>query len=436
MKKTTLAIGGILLISLITSASYYFQQFTTDTWSQKANVVAPQATTVSTFPCSTHTATNCDQSAPTETILDHDPISIGKSLANNHCSGEGVTQPLSHLPMNPSDFSLIIPYGLMVGGHVTPIDHQYFTPRDYHSAINSYPVYAMADSTIVSIQERSNTTLPATEYNIRFSVSCTFLYYYDLVTGLAPEIKELYEASKVGHTTVVIPVRAGQLIGYIGGRTLDFAVYDTTKPLSGFVIPEHYHERWKRYVADPLHYYTEEVKQLALSRYVRSTEPISGKIDYDIDGRLIGNWFLKGTNGYGDGSRGEDYFKGHLAFAPNHLDPSRSMVSIGSLYKKVSDDAHMQHVISNNDVSPELVSIESGLVKYDLTNWSYILDNGSRWDNNSIASSIKVSTKNSAHFGCVLVQMMDQRTIKFELFVGKKASTVNGFTDQALIYER
>ena len=59
-----------------------------------------------------------------------DAIKAGKQLSNNRCSGQGATK-LTQLPMKQDDYSVILPYGLMVGGHVTPIDHQYFSPRDY-----------------------------------------------------------------------------------------------------------------------------------------------------------------------------------------------------------------------------------------------------------------------------------------------------------------
>ena len=58
-------------------------------------------------------------------------------------------------------------------------------------------------------------------------------------------------------------MKEGQLIGKIGKQTLDFAVWDTEKPLSGFVIPEHYErEPWKIYTANPFDYFTDEIKKI------------------------------------------------------------------------------------------------------------------------------------------------------------------------------
>lgn len=210
----------------------------------------------------------------------------GRDLCGGKCTGNGPAL-LTAAPMRPEDFSIIVPYGSVVGGHVTPIDHQYFAPADFNSPRDAYEVYAMADSRLVEIQPRTNER--GTEYRMVFSVTCTFLYYYDLVTSLAPDIKAVYDRSDRGR--VDIRVKSGQLVGRIGGQTLDFAVWNTEKPLSGFIVPDHYKaEPWKIFTADPPDYYAPDLKALVLSRSVRTDEPLSGRIDYDVDGRLIGNW--------------------------------------------------------------------------------------------------------------------------------------------------
>src|SRR3990167_2943199 len=364
-------------------------------------------------------------------------IKAGQQLTNNQCQGKGVPYKLSESPMKPEDFIIVIPYGLMVGGHVTPIDHQYFSPADYKSKPDTYEVRAMADSTLVEIGSRARPF--GQEYRLVFTISCTFLYYYDLVTSLTPDIKKIYDEanSNTGSRKPInIKLKAGQVIGRIGGQTLDFAVWGTTKPLSGFVVPEHYsYEAWKLYTADPLDYYTDDLKKFILSRYVRTVEPISGKIDYDVDGRLIGNWFREGTNGYeGDRSRGhEGYWSSHLAFAPNLYDPDWFEISIGDYVTQKSGEGS-QFVTPNNSPQPKDVSVETGLVKYDLRQFSYMAD-GKFWDQNSIAKNITISP-NQENFGCAAVQMLEARKIKFEAFKNMSCDGVSGFTNTAKIYTR
>src|SRR3989344_5050634 len=92
-------------------------------------------------------------------------LKAGKSLSNNKCYGSGPAV-LTNSPMEPEDFSIIIPYGAVIGGHVTPIDHQYFAPSDRNTPPDAYEVYAMADSRLVEIGTRTNSVLGSTEYRL------------------------------------------------------------------------------------------------------------------------------------------------------------------------------------------------------------------------------------------------------------------------------
>ncbi|HSX18476.1 MAG TPA: hypothetical protein VLE51_03925 [Candidatus Saccharimonadales bacterium] len=359
---------------------------------------------------------------------DDKAIKAGRMLSNNNCSGSGETT-FTHLPMNADDFSLLIPYGLTVGGHVTPIDHQYFQPTVFQSAKDTYPVYAMADAKITDVEVHPPENGSLGRIRLVFSVSCTFFYYYDLVTSVQPGIDKDH---------LPISVKAGQLIGHIGGQTLDFAVWNTKKPLSGFVNPVSYDgEAWKIYTADPFPYYTPALRQIVESKDSRTAEPIAGKIDYDIDGKLIGNWFEKSTGGYGGNSTSHDpnYFKTHLSFAPDLYDPSYFRVSIGSLYNQVQNQSDMQHVTLTNSPDPKDVDVSRGLVKYDLVGWDYIKNGGSSWDQMAVAKEVKLKPKSNV-FGCGIVQMTAARELKFEVFVGKQCSSISSFDSAAKTYTR
>lgn len=351
------------------------------------------------------------------------PIEAGEQLSASHCQGEGIPYKLSVSPMKVADFNHIEPYGLMIGDHVTPIDHQYFSPTIFHSPKDTYEVYAMADSKIVSIE-----THP-TRIRLIFSVSCTFFYYYDLVTSLEPEINE---------KKLPISVKAGQLIGRIGGQTLDFAVWDTTKPLKGFIIPEHYQaESWKIYTQDPLEYYTDELKAQILSKYVRTTEPRSGKIDYDIDGKIIGNWFEVGKIGYAGEATdpSKEYWKGHLSIAPNAYDPTAFIISVGYL-TDAQVSPNNQFSVPRNAPDPATVEVENGLIKYELKRWQDLKTDGTRWDHMSYAKDIKLDNENFPVEGCALVQLVEPRKLKFEVFLKESCSSISGFSAQARTYER
>lgn len=357
---------------------------------------------------------------------------LGKSLSNGKCVGNEKRQ-LTTLPMKLEDFSMIIPYGLVVGDHVTPIDHQYFSPTVFRSPRDTYEVRAMADSVLVDIQPRRKPDY--TEYRLVFSISCRLFYYYDLVTSLSSDIRAVVAKTPAEgqRYAVNIPVKAGQVIGKIGGQTLDFAVWDTDVTLPGFVVPEQYQEeRWKAHTVDPLNYYTDDLKKQALSKYIRTVPPVSGKIDYDIDGKLVGNWFLEGTNGYQGLKRQslEGYSKTHLAIVPNHLDPSVTMISFGDFGGRFG-----QFAAAKGATNPTTVSVETGPVKYELFDVSYTKQNGEPWNRVTFATNITASVGGPA-LGCVLFQLQDRRTLKTEAFPSADCRSVSGFSAKAALYER
>lgn len=368
-------------------------------------------------------------SSKTSEVKPDKAVEAGKSLTGSKCEGTGEAT-FTHLPMNANDFSVLIPYGLMIGGHVTPIDHQYFSPTIFNSPRDKYPVYAMADATITDIQQRI--TDRGVEYRLIFAHSCTFLYYYDLVTSLTGKTKEAYESKNVN-----LKVKAGEQIGAIGGQTLDFAVWNTKRTLSGFVNPDSYKgEAWKIYVDNPSPYYTPALRKIVEAKNPRVAKPTEGKIDYDVDGKLIGNWFEKGTGGYSGNSRGGDpnYSKTHLAFAPDLYDPSHFIISIGSLY--ASHPNNMQHATLTNSPNPKDVGTKTGIVKYNLVDWFYTKNDGSTWDRMSTAKGIKLQPTSSMIFGCAIAQLVDKGTLKFEVFPGKSCSDVSGFDSAAKTYTR
>lgn len=369
---------------------------------------------------------------PIREIVKNSLVGFNRSdLSSGKCQGQDKPR-LGRSPMNPQDFGFIIPYGSVVGGHVTPIDHQYFSPADPNSPLDAYPVFAMADAKLVEVQPRTfSTGAKKVEYRMVFAMSCKLYYYYDLVTSLTGRVKEAYEANGRG---INLDVKEGEQIGYIGSQTLDFAVWDMDVNLPGFINPASYDraEPWKIHTADPLLYYSEKLKEFLISRYVRTVEPISGKIDYDVDGRLVGNWFAEDTNGYGGpaGESSDGYWRGHLSLAPNHWDPTSFIISLGDFGGKEA-----QFAAKGNAPRPEEVSVESGLVKFDLVTFVYTKADGSPWDLRSLIKGPKLKAGTQVE-GCLLAKLLKDRQLQAESFPKKTCSQLNSFTQAAKFYER
>ena len=386
--------------------------------------------TISPLPtCPSSTATGCIYS-PTSGTRDLD-------LSHGTCTGEGA-RPLTASPMRLTDVGWILPMGMMTGGHVTPIDHQYYYPADFHSAPDTYKVYSPMDGYIVGVGIEKEQVNPPDKISVTIEGSCTFWVMYNLLTSLTPELSQ-QALPKPGESSAVrIPVTAGQVLGFIGGRTLDFSVVSSELTLSGFIVPEHYAtEVWKLHVVDPFDYFEEPLRSQLLALDMRTVEPRGGKIDYDIDGRLIGNWFVEGTNGYAGyfpdrQPRPANYSSTHLAIVPDGIDPSVYSISIGSLLPNEQN----QFGILGNGPDPAQVSVGTGLVVFELVQIGYIDAEGHIMHGlDHFVSGLRRNDSQQV-IGTILMQLLEDRRLRVEAFMGRRASQVDAFTNAAVIYER
>ncbi|MEW6161010.1 MAG: hypothetical protein AB1813_26570, partial [Verrucomicrobiota bacterium] len=169
----------------------------------------------------------------------------------------------SHSPLRIEDIQKILPMGLMVGAHVTPSDHQYYVLKEMDSDRFRYDVFAPADGFVVMVQHRvamqgNDGPKERDDYRLVIEHSRTIWSYYDLLTRLDDALLVHWGGKypRGQNQWVRIPVKAGQVIGKIGGRTLDFAVVNSQSTLKGFVVPEHYaREPWKIHTVDPFDYF-------------------------------------------------------------------------------------------------------------------------------------------------------------------------------------
>ena len=168
-----------------------------------------------------------------------------------------------------------------------------------------------------------------------------------------------------------------------------------------------------------------------LSKVVRTVEPRAGKIDYDIEGTIAGNWFLDGTVDYsGNGllHQGAAYWQGHLSIAYGYIDPTQIRISFG-LDTGLNDDLYCNicfgaYGVRGNQPDPATVGPGSGIVKYELM---------SRKDGSSLLVKEQVG---DTSLGTFLVQHLGDRTIRIEVIPGKTPDEVSGFSDVSLVYRR
>ena len=173
------------------------------------------------------------------------------------------------------------------------------------------------------------------------------------------------------------------------------------------------------------------MKSAIIPKYVRTAQPLDGRIDYDVPGKLVGTWFKQGTNGYlGAAQHGAmEYWKGHLSIYPDAIDPASILFSIGDFAGQA-----MQFAIEGNAPDPAAVDTATGIVKYVLVQRDYETPSGMRWD--FMAGQPGIRVRGGAVLGVALVQMLEDGLLRLQVFPGSTAAQVTGFTDAAVLYDR
>ena len=354
--------------------------------------------------------------------------------SGGRCEGEG-SVIFTYPPVDLGDVSFFIPLGNMVGSHILPTNHTYFS---FIAEEQVYPppyrVMAPADGRLVMIcrLEFTNSTADQSRttgsYNLYIEHSCTFYSYFINVNELSSRIQAHLgqEMAVGGYKYIRLEISAGEVLAWAGSwMAIDFGVVDTERQ-NYFVVPEHYGSHETLYIQSPFDYYAEPLKSQLEAIGPRTAEPLGGKNHYDIDGRLVGNWFLDGCGTY-QGCEDRPYHYAHLAFVYDNMLPQWLAFSFSETFPMDG-----QYGVRTNQPDPAMVSPESGLVKYELGNcfrYAPSPQDGS-------ADPLHYDPNESPVQGVVLVQMLDGRSVKVEQFPGLTADEVDGFTEGALVFGR
>jgi len=383
----------------------------------------PTQTGSSLPPCPSITATGCDKNAIQ-----------ARGRGSSGCQGKG-PGTISASPIALTDLAFIQPMGLMAGGHVTPIDHGYFYTK---GAVATPPqqtrVYAPMAGNISSVTRTvrpggQNNAPTYDDYAITIEATCTFRVRFSNMVRFSGGLGGAIGQLQANETKLPnYPVKAGELIGYTGLPTaygIDVWVEDDDLTLTGYINPAQYTaaEVWKTHMADLFDHTQEPLRTQLLALDERDALPRWGKIDYDIDGKLVGNWFRVGSGGYGGlNTMNEGYWDGHLAVVYDGNDPGQVDISIGNY-----QGAPRQFAVIGNSPDPATVAESTGLVRYELGGiQNYSASTGQLWDSKTYLPNIR--TRASAGvIGTVLMQLVATRSLKLEIFPGKPASQVPGF---------
>ena len=316
----------------------------------------------------------------------------GGNSAEPKCSPSSIKFTKPVLPLDKLVAS--IPYGMMVGGHVTPIDHGYFgisslaKSKSERTEADWVPVTAPGDGTITELS-----TLGAPDTNrVTINHGCNVYTVYMVLNKPSGVLaKYVDELTAKGSVSLNVKVKAGDEFGRQRDNMLDFNVFDGTQWLSGFANPASYltAETWKPYTADFLPFFSDDIRS-GIEKWMQKTStPRVGKIDHDVVGAAAGNWFLDGTFGYGGNFNAvyenatspvgggyiegkNDYSWSHLAIAPHEVDNSQWIFSTGWFNDPRGDATQALIVIGSGQPTPDKLTASSGAVTYQLAQTSYV----------------------------------------------------------------
>lgn len=314
------------------------------------------------------------------------PSSPSSNGANDHTGGLPSGPLAFHaLPIAVEQIRFITPLGnLNPPGHTTPTDHiyLYFAAPDAGESPASrvQPVFAPASGTIFFVIGGQGT-----ESKIMMRVSGDKVYYLDHVVPDVP----------VSPGTMVT---SGQRLGTTGsayGIDLGVINYDLTRNI---LSPSRYPDETVHGDA-PLQYFDEPLRSQLYAKVQRIGGDLDGRFDFDVAGRLVGNWFLDAGGSYA------------LSFAYNTYDPSEVRIALGGV------PLNGVYAIGPGEPAPADVSVASGIVKYTLT-----------------SARTGPPTNPPPAIGTLLVQMMSDSRIEVEAFVG--SFSASAFTSNAHFFIR
>jgi len=358
-------------------------------------------------------------SGPWELLKDCQPMMSETAPKEGEGALFQVEPPFTHLselgegsvvftvsPIELDAIKQVEPLGRMnaPSGHVIPTEHGGFILKN--PAVE-HQLRAPADGVIFEIMYKPGFD----DYQLRMAHSNTFVSIFDHLTGLSEAVQRgIQDGEKIGEDTyrVKIFVKAGDVIGKVGGHPdrvvgFDWGVYDMDVN-NGFINPERYD---LKYICGThfIPYCEESLKKQYLSKLPRTAEPRIGIFCYDKPGKLVGNWILEEFTE----ENPEVSWKAALAFAYDHINPSKILIGIGGYLVEKS----ATYMVHGDAPDPADVEPSYGKVIYHLE----------PYDTNPDAPKITL-----------LVQMINEERIKVEAFSGWVSNPE--FTENAHYYTR
>ncbi len=316
--------------------------------------------------------------------------------------------------------------------NVMPRDHGGFALAAPYVFPASVPVFAVADGVIIraSHGRRAVPAIPdapealwGREYDdhllvlkVSESIQVNYAHVTDFHPTLAAQLTDL-PMDEDGHDVEVL-VQGGDTLGFVGPHgAMDFSITDFSLKLN-FLNPSRYPTN-QTFAAHVFDYVQEPILSQMLAITPRQLPPRAGKVDYDVEGRIVGNWFLEGTTSFIQWSR-------QLAIVYDHIWGDRIFIADGSPMRDVPgiEGPGRPDIwwVQGNAPLPETIGVGDGVVAYTLIHKRDLRDTGEFIDEHKLVQ------------GVMLVEMIEVGRIRVEVFKG--VGTADAFTSAARVYVR
>jgi len=255
--------------------------------------------------------------------------------------GSSATFAFRASPIVPSAIEFIAPLGnLNPPDHTLPTDHIYLYHRLNNPSSPPRTVVAPGDGTIQSIISHNS------DVKLLIRGASTFTYYLDHV---------VVDASVRQGSAVT----AGQTLGVTSGGAfgIDLGLINDAMTVP-FLAPSRYASESLHGDA-PLKHFDEPLRTQLYALVRRSADDRDGTFNYDVAGRLSGNWFAEGLPP--SESTLPSAWSRHLAFVYDNYEPASIRIASGGALGVVGAFGVPPGSISPRDVSPS-----SGKIAYRL----------------------------------------------------------------------
>jgi hypothetical protein len=360
-------------------------------------------------------------------------------------SCKGTSTNLTAGIVDPTKLAYIKPLGGMSGAHVLPIDHIYviypnFATGGSHVADPTRPITSPAGGSIIDVGDfQIGNNYPYPDYRVTISHSCNLFSIFTHVSKLIGPAADILHHLTNGHWEGNIPIKSGEAFAD-ASIAFEYTLFDQTKKLTGLDTPSFAGSPAELYVANILDYLPASLEPAYEAKFLSTTAPIGGKVDWNVVGSAQGDWFVENTNGFrgiGDpglptyGSPCDLYTKTDLAIVPDNIARKTFIYSFGDWA-----GCWGQFVSKDPTIDSSKITSASGTVVIELAELGYVDAAGARVDPGNPPKDYLIVPGDTVK-GLLAIRVNADNSLTVEKLPGATSkSSFTGFDAQAQTYVR